>query len=224
MATLRIPKPHQTGLEKLLALGEEQANALFAALEKAEPMLLPKNLEEQIAPQVAGIPLEDLRQILRVALGLHQASAATGMLREEFAEEICKAIEQSKLEDAKLISDKRDVFKLRVLRLLTFDVSLGVTSKALDVMTEHERILCGARVMTDVRPVFTKAAEKPAAALVVHTLKVSYHQDGEHRDFYVAMDEADVRRMKALLERAEIKAQSLKAVLESAKIQHLDMK
>jgi len=106
--------------------------------------------------------------------------------------------------------------------LLSYESSLGTTSKALDVMTEHERILCGARVITDVRSVFADPAEKPTAAVIVHMLKISYHQNREHKDFYVALDSSDVRKLKEILQRAELKAKSLSAVLAGTGISILD--
>ena len=139
----------------------------------------------------------------------------------DFAEEICKAIEESKSDVLKIPAGRREDLRQRLAKLLGYENSLGVTSKALDVMTEHERILCGARIVTDIRPVFGRPTDKPTAAVIVHNLKISYHQDDEHREFYVALDTEDVVRLRTLLERAEMKAQSLEALLQRAATPYL---
>ncbi len=222
MSALRIPKPHQAGLAKIIALDDESMSELYAALESTGPALLPHELAEKLEAKVSRIPQDDLQKILRSLIGIHQVRGAASASASEFAEEICRAVEESKLETLKLPPERREIFKQRVIKLLGCESSLGTTSKALDVMTEHERILCGARVITDVRPVFADPAEKPTAAVIVHLLKISYHQDHEHKDFYVALDSSDVRKLKEILQRAELKAKSLSTVLAGTGISILD--
>jgi hypothetical protein len=192
------------------------------ALESTGPALVPQELAEKMEAKVARISQDDLQQILRSLIGIHRVYGAASASASEFAEEICRAVEDSKSESLKLPLERREFFKQRVIKLLGYESSLGTTSKALDVMTEHERILCGARVITDVRSVFADPAKKPTAAVIVHTLKISYHQDGEHKDFYVALDSSDVRKLKEILQRAELKAGSLSDVLAGTGISVLD--
>jgi len=222
MAALRIPKPHQAGLAKIIALDDEAMSELYAALESTGPALFRQELAEKLGAKMSRIPPEDLQKILRSLIGIHQGRGAASASAPEFAEEICRAVEDSKTESLKLPPERREAFKQRVIKLLGYENSLGTTSKALDVMTEHERILCGARVITDVRSVFADPAEKPTAAVIVHMLKISYHQDGEHKDFYVALDSIDIRKLKEILQRAELKARSLSAVLAGTGISILD--
>ncbi|MCL5097631.1 MAG: hypothetical protein M1608_08905 [Candidatus Omnitrophica bacterium] len=117
------------------------------------------------------------------------------------------------LESLKTVSEHREKFLHRLLILLSFEKSLGVTSKTFDVMTERERILCESRILTDIRPVFGKPSDRPTAAIIVHNLKIIYHQDGEHHEFYVALDGEDIRTLKGVLERAEKKEQSLQSLM-----------
>lgn len=92
------------------------------------------------------------------------------------------------------------------------------------MLLEQGQAFCGARILTDIRPLFApdlKAA--PTAALVVHTLRISYHQGSELKQFYVAMDSEDIQALKNTLDRAESKAENLHAVLDTAKITCLDV-
>ena len=222
MAMLKIPRPQQVGLAKLSALDDQAMNELFTALESAKPALFHQELAAKVGAKVSRIPKDDLDRILRAVLGMHQVRSAANVPASEFAEDVCKALEDSKTDSLKLPPERREVFKQRLFKLLGFDSSLGTTAKALDVMTEHERVLCGAGVITDIRSIFAKPSEKPTAAIIVHMLKISYHQDREHKDFYAALDTVDIRKLKEVLERAEQKAESLSAVLRSEGIPALD--
>lgn len=222
MAALRVPKSHQAGLAKIITLDDEAMSELYAALESTGPALTPQELAEKLGTKVSRISQEDVQSILRSLIGIHQVRGGSFVSVPEFAEEICKAVEDARSETLKLPPERRETFKERITKLLGYESTLGTTSKALDVMTEHERILCGARVLTDVRSVFGNPAEKPTAAVMVHMLKLSYHQDGEHKDFYVALDSSDVRKLKEVLHRAEQKAKSLGAALVATGISVLD--
>ena len=221
MAALSIPKSHHAGLARIIAMENAAADELFTALDKATPTLMARDFAEQLAKTVTRLPSSEIRQLLGVVLGMYQARGASDMSPLDFAEEICKVIEESKSDVLKIPAERREDVRQRLAKLLGYENSLGVTSKALDVMTEHERILCGARIVTDIRPVFGRPTDKPTAAVIVHNLKISYHQDDEHREFYVALDTEDVVRLRTLLERAEMKAQSLEALLQRAATPYL---
>ena len=222
MAALRVPKSHQPGLAKIIALDDEAMAEFYAALESTGPALVPQELATKLGAKVARISQDDLQRILRSLIGIHQVRGASFASVPEFAEEVCNAVEDARSETLKLPPERREIFKQRIAKLLGYESTLGTTSKALDVMTEHERILCGARVLTDVRSVFGNPVEKPAAAVIVHMLKLSYHQDGEHKDFYVALDSSDVCKLKEVLHRAGQKAKSLGAALAATGISVLD--
>jgi hypothetical protein len=58
-------------------------------------------------------------------------------------------------------------------------------------------------------------------AVVVHSLKIVFHDAGSHSEIYLALDSADIAKLKAVLERAETKAASLKSLLEDKQISNL---
>jgi hypothetical protein len=76
--------------------------------------------------------------------------------------------------------------------------------------------------MTDIRSVFGQPEDLPLAAGIVHTLKITYHVDDGMKDFYVALDDGDVRTLRELLDRAELKFASLQALLDRAKVPLLE--
>ena len=119
---------------------------------------------------------------------------------------------------AKLLSD-------RIKSLLSFDKTMAVTAKAFDVMTEHARTFCRARILSDIRPVFTNLDEFASAAVIIHNLQIGFHEGGtgEHKEFYVALDTNDIQNLKEVIERAEKKTVALEAILNTSKVPYLEV-
>ena len=104
----------------------------------------------------------------------------------------------------------------RLRKLLGYE-SIAAPAKARSLLVDHANYLCRARILTDVRPVFGPDVEQtPATALVVHTLKLSYHQGSSLHDFFVVLDRRDLDELSELIERAKNKENSLHAMLGAA--------
>ena len=129
---------------------------------------------------------------------------------EEFADEVCDAMEALS-SDERLPHAEREAFRHNLLTLLSADI-FSLLTKVHDLATEDERTFCHARIITDLRPVFgLDPDDGPKAMLVVHMLKLTYHQGTkEHKHFHVSLDSADLKAMKQLIQRAELKAKTLK--------------
>jgi hypothetical protein len=107
----------------------------------------------------------------------------------------------------------------RVRELLSYTHSVGVTAKALDVRNEHERRFCEARVLTDVRPVFaTNVRETPDAFILMHKLRIAYHQGRTIRSIYIAMDADDIQSLRDVLDRATAKEDTLGTLAEKSDV------
>jgi hypothetical protein len=63
--------------------------------------------------------------------------------------------------------------------------------------------------------------EEPYGAVIVHLLKLSYHEDGDHKEFFVALDDADLKHLKEVIERAERKAKTLRGKLKAGATMYL---
>ena len=122
-----------------------------------------------------------------------------------------------------LPANRRDVLQNRLTTLLGFDDSLGVTAKAVDVMTEKSRVFCGARILSDIRPVFATGSDSATSAVIIHNLQIGYHSSGDHQEFYVALDTEDIKTLKGLIVRAEKKTLALKGMLSKAGMNYLEV-
>ncbi len=113
-------------------------------------------------------------------------------------------------------------FTERLAALLALDSLNSIALKAKELQAESERTFCDARIITDVRPVFGENIEDSPAMIIVHTLKIGFHESG-HKDIYVALDAGDIANLKKTLQRAEDKANKLKAILDKAGLRNLDL-
>ncbi|MCX6381767.1 MAG: hypothetical protein NT023_20210, partial [Armatimonadetes bacterium] len=116
---------------------------------------------------------------------------------------------------------KAEIFATYLKQILSVE-QIDIIAKATSVLLDHERVYSNARVLTDIRPVFSSdVAIMPTAVLIVHMLKIGYHENGEHKEFYVALDTEDVRKLQETLERATTKDKSLKDLLGQTNLSYL---
>jgi hypothetical protein len=89
-------------------------------------------------------------------------------------------------------------------------------------MIEQPRFMRRARILTDIRPVFGATDDPPIAAVVVHTLRLSFFEDNESKEFFISLDAEDLRTLRDQLDRASSKAESLKEVIDKTGIDYVD--
>jgi len=225
MSSARIPAPYLRRLESIRALSDESIQQLLSVLEDTPPILDRQALSSAVVDKVSTIPQSMAEEIISSLLSLYTLRARQGLTALDIAENMSRAIEQENYEDVLADEEeRRDRFKERLAKLLDID-SLYLVGKANDLRFENEHILGEARILTDARPIFgAEPEEHPEAAVIVHTLRLSYlDSDSHNREFYIALDTRDVRRLVAQLNRADSKATSLKSFLESVNVSPLDV-
>ena len=219
---LKVPERYFEGLAKILLLTDEAFQELLVALAKLPTKLYPKDPLMKAISGVRDIPPDSAGIITDAVLSLCMNRARSDKNTLDYVSEVTQSIEESGSKTLKLSIETQGVLRSRFAKIL--DVKpLAVSAKATNLFFEYERSFSSARVLTDIRPIFNaKVDSPPDAAVVVHTLSVHYYQDGEHKEFFVAVDDDDVQILLDALERAKVKARSLKQTLASAKITCVD--
>jgi len=136
---------------------------------------------------------------------------------EEFSEAVCAAAEREFLDHQPFSPAERVKFKENLVMLLGVK-DVGMAAKAVDLQTDDERMFCGARILTDLRPVFgSSISDGPEGMVIIHLLKLGYHQPGseKHVNSYVSMDSDDLKTLRKAIDRAEQKANALKAGIKN---------
>ena len=214
---MTIPEPVQEGLAKLQNLDSGSADALLNALQSAQPSIRHKSLADAVASQVLGGDKNALVEIVRSILSISHYRQTFDKTIEETVSDVMSS------EDLTIADENRELFAKRLTDLVGTE-ALCITSKANDILTNHQNVLLNAQIITDVRPIFKdNPADTPAAALIVHTLKVTYRQERERSEFFVALDTEDLVDLRKAIDRAEAKAESLKKVLGNAKLSYLEV-
>lgn len=206
--SLRIPSRQREPLKQLYELVGADASPLIDLLQGLPAFVSTPDLQAKIAslwPDIAEAELAHLT--------LAMISMATQGSRWS-ADELGRRISESP--DLDIPEEGREAFGAVLARLVETDVLL-TSAKAVSVLNQQERLFHEARIMSDIRPVFgDDPTERPAGAVVVHTLSIKYHADGEMKTINVAMDRNDLAELTAALDRAMKKADVLSSVVEAA--------
>jgi hypothetical protein len=216
MTQLSIPQEAQRGFIVIRQLEEDQVQELVAALSAEEPTLYRSELRRRVGKKTASISSTDLGEILRTLVSVYALRDDLDQPMSDVVRALCDAMEETDVE-ALHFSDEadRNHFATRLSNLLGA-ASLEVTAKSTELFYEHERTVHGKpRVLTDIRPVFgLDPEEPPKGAMIVHTLKITYHEGEQVREFFVTLDSSQIGELVDVLGRASLKAESLRETLE----------
>jgi len=224
MVTINIPKKDLPVFDKMLEMDDQQFKSMLAAIEGTKPSVVRREFVQNVSKQVKTIPAKDTGSILRVLFILHLMKQKSETSSIELADEICLSLNQITLKEKdgeQMSQEQKKILSGRLKQLLDCK-TLTITAKALDVMTAQERIYCNGRILSDIRPIFANGSKEAAAAVIIHTLEIGFHQDGEHRDFHVALDMQDILDIKQVIKRAEEKTIALQSILEKSKTVYLE--
>jgi hypothetical protein len=215
---LRIPKDYHEGLAHLVAVGEETFNQLLAALREVPPTFTYLATTKALELRVPAASPAELASMTEALFATYSAMVSADVPPTAFVADLIEAIrtQVAGIEPQSLANAKD-----RLRSLYTID-SLTTTAKAKVIISDHEHSLCTSRLFTDIRPIFRDIAEEgPKALMLVHTLKLAYHEGGELKEFFVAMDGDDLEALYRVTERAREKAKALKEFITRTDVPYL---
>lgn len=216
MPFLSIPREHQIGLVKLQALPNPIASLLYAALASAAEKMQTGHLSPDDLGGFVGIPEDELGSILNGISGIYHARADAEVPLDQFVKDVIETMRSASPAGFQSSENAIRQFEERLTQFLGIP-ALARTSKGDILMFEHERTVYGFRILTDARPIFGENVEEPPEAFeITHTLKVAFHRGSGHEEEYFGLDEADLAELSRVVERAEQKAKSLRAVLNKS--------
>ena len=197
MKPLNIPKALQSQMRAFAALSGPQRRKMIEAISSVQASARPDKIAERIQ-SVMALDDEAALGMANLLTSVYALHATIGGAAREFATAVVDAIQR--MPEPPAISVSELIVDLE--QLTTLSESLGLLSKARDVMTDHQRIWCHGRILTDLRPVFdSKDPGKIDAAVVIHNLMI-HHRGAEPSEFFVAMDRIDLLELQELIERA----------------------
>lgn len=224
MAGLSIPEEYERGFVEIRALEEDQVQELVSAL-KNEPTTLDRvELQRRIEMNVGDNIPRDLGSIIETLFSLYALRDDMGLALPDFIEVVSEMVDYSYIEELEFADEEdRERFEAKLTQLLGVD-SLDIAARATDILYERERTIHGRpRVFTDIRPIFEAGPEpSPRGAMVVHTLKISYHEGRQIRELFIALGTDNVSELVDALERAKSKADALKEFIGGTDVQYIE--
>jgi hypothetical protein len=202
-------------LERVASFSDEQAQILHNAISASKVHIKPDVMAESIVAAAKG-SLPDMQDVAQALVNLSISRFKAAIPLDEFAAGISRSLKTTD-------PDKRGAFEKRLKSLLDID-SLVRASRAFDIQHEYEKVFRSARIISDIRPVFSPAGTEAMGAMIVHNLNVSYFEAGEYKESVFALDDADIGVLKKVIERAEIKSRTSEQLIKKAGIEYFESK
>jgi len=210
---LRIPEYQKKAFRLLLSYDDSTFGSLISSLHKL-PLSASKQSSVKQVAQYAKIDENEASLILNVISNLFALRDEPGLSTAHLENEIILAAEA----DLDIKDNQRHRLEHFLREIFSLNDTLGVTSKARSVAHDSERTYCFSRTLTDLRPVFRPDSEDPSALVIVHNLKIAYHEGGDLREFFVLLTGGDLKRLLKVLQRAEKKELNLKPIAKGTSL------
>lgn len=221
MAELRVPAQQRKALQTFIALSKDSTEALRRALQDAKPTLTPARLARQIEKKV-DIPFTDIREILQLIASLLITVYISKKAKEATAADVARAISDEKLTGRELTPDEIDDLRSKLLSFFQLQI-LGITAKAADVLLQHKNVFTNARVLTDVRPIFSEEDLSPVACVIIHHLEIETYTDRSRVSYFATLDIDDLKKLRTVLDRAIQKEAALRKPIDRSGLSYLEI-
>jgi hypothetical protein len=211
-----IPKRFHEGIKQVTAINPETYEAIIDGLSLSQLTSSLTKLAEKVS--IAKSLSKEKTQELIISVGGLCYFIEKDTVVKDFVENVFVIANKEKLINEEKDSDSKQIFKDRLLTLLTSE-QLFYASKASHLAQEFGNLFVSARLMTDIRPVFRlDTKESPQAGMIFHHMHVHYRRDheGDHKDIYFTLDSEDISTLKELLTRAETKQKSLQEIFNKS--------
>jgi hypothetical protein len=175
-----------------------------------------------LSSEAKAVSAADLKGLVHALASLYRLRSRSDITAEVLANDVAEATSK----DGYFQGISPDLTRDRLARLLALDSLNLIDAKAKELQSEAERTFCDTRIVTDLRPVFgSNVAGSPDAMIIVHTLKIGYHDAGDqkHKEMYFALDTDDIGKLAEALRRAQDKTKALKAKMDSVGIPTVDL-
>jgi hypothetical protein len=213
MQTDQIPPKYVESVKLLITMNNELVDKIHCFLLKSIPWIKSDELIESLSQEtkdeniekseISGI-IDLLTSLLRTA---DEYDISTDQLINSVYESVTESEAFSELQDKKVLQE-------RLVKLIDSRSPLKTIAKSYSLMTEYEHLFIRSRILTDIRPVFDNDLSKgPVSAVVVHTLKLEYVHEGEQKNFYVSLDDNDIKQLQIQLNRTTEKVNEIQKIL-----------
>jgi len=219
VAITRIPEPYRPGLAKIKNLSQPEVDTLVRALGQCPLRGGLKGIISAASELIPALKPDDVEDMVKALYSLYVYRGDSSTPLATFVPQLVTAMRSSG-KDLVISEEDKSAFQERITKLLSIN-ALGLASKADVLRGDYPNTFHDAKILTDIRPLFAEPNEKPLGAVITHTFKIEYHREGHHKVFYVALDANDLETVLRIVQRAEKKAATLQALLQSTSLSDL---
>jgi hypothetical protein len=201
-----FPKEGLLGVQSLIELGEDRLKRL-AEVMAVQPLDLSfEQLCSHVAEDLGCDPRTLQAAFVHALVPLHGLRRNLALSPSEFLISLAHTVSEKAPDDWKQAYEKRwEAIVGRLGPLLEADNFFSQASKAFDLLSERPAVLQGARILTELRPIFDEAATKTLAYLLTNTLVVDYWDGETVRPLHLTLDTNDLEKLEAEVKRAKAK-------------------
>jgi hypothetical protein len=223
MSDVTIPESARPAIYRLAHLTAEDFATFLKALERAKPAASPDLFSKHITEQVPTIDASTVKLIVDELFSMNSAIEKWSIPTADFAQDVAEAAFSEQSDEFPVNETDKSILQDRLKQLFALKATLGLTAKALDVLTDAQHLFYTAKILTDARPVFNEAGTKIEAAVIIHNLMIHYGDGSDHRNFFVSLDTKDIKELREVLNRADAKDKAMRALLQRSETPYLDV-
>jgi len=215
MAKFTIPEEDWEAFISLFSLKPKNKKAFLEIIKDPANVPHADDFAKHFA-NTTGKGRKEARKAIEVLFKLYNLYDYTG---EDIESIVSAAIDSFREIDKKEANEASptniESFRSFLKELLSLHETLGVRAKAYRLMPQHQHVFRRSEIYSDIRAVFRpdKPDIKPAAAVIVHSLKIDYYEDYEEKAFYFGLSINDLNQLKNTVERAIKKHGCLKTMI-----------
>lgn len=217
-----IPENYQSGFKELSKLNEEDFDKLKDVLEKItfassiDGLLVKIHESSDFDSMTIGFNLDDIFLSISSVISFIESKDVINEIANDITN-LCVEYE--------LIKDGQQKDYLNKLEYLLSRKQIYYSSKAEDLLNDYGNAFVLSRVVSDIRPIFDiDLNEEIKAAMIIHNLTIHYQSDNEpfHKNITLTLSPKNIKELREILNRAEVKEINLKSVLEKSNVVYLN--
>jgi hypothetical protein len=211
---IAVPRKFRHGFEKLAQLKPGSFSRLVKVLESSELSLELKPTVDAACVAIPSEPKADLNEILASIYSLAAFAIGSGDSVDDISSAVAANVITAEEREGSQSSKKlAQALSKRLMAVLNVQ-NLHVAAKAAGLLVAYPKVFTGARLMTDLRPIFdSEQGDRLIAGIRTHHLRIEYFENGQPEFFYVALDDMDVAMLKDVMDRALKKSEALGSFL-----------
>ena len=203
-------------LKSLLSLKVVELARMVESIQRAGVSASRDAFVEFVSSRVDPDNGDRLLPVVRMLVNLEMTRAEDLTPPRLFAEGIVEAGRTELADLPERPDDEWESITRLIGDVFTSSETLGVVSKAANILFQNDRVYHGARILTDLRPVFGDSPNSaPTTFVVQHTLKIDYSHDRNTKELFFTLDTEDLENLRKVIDRAVEKDQTLRKLIQS---------